>query len=162
MQIRLFPLGRGYVAGGKEVPLSEVHMSRSRNSPLEDDGKDGNGSNYQEGQTPERWAHDQWQPVLHHLRALPWQGRHTYMHTDAEDRNCADFLFCSLRSHPQFHPFQPFAPQSQCFFSAFFPTSEKSLLPLNLFSLPLAHYQLTRHLSTRPALHLGCNPTASC
>lgn len=71
-------LGTGLCRGGKEVPLSEVHMSRSRNSPLEDDGKDGNGSNYQEGQTPERRAHDQRQPVLHHLRALPWQGRHTH------------------------------------------------------------------------------------
>lgn len=47
-------LGTGLCCRGKEVPLSEVHMSRSRNSPLEDDGKDGNGSNYQEGQTPER------------------------------------------------------------------------------------------------------------
>lgn len=42
-------LGMGLSSRGRKVPLSAVHMSRSRNSPLEDDGKDGNGSNYQEG-----------------------------------------------------------------------------------------------------------------
>lgn len=46
--------GVGLRSEGKEVPLYAMHISRSRNSPLADDGEDGNGSDYQEGQTTER------------------------------------------------------------------------------------------------------------
>lgn len=151
MQIRLFPFRTGLCCGGKEVPLSEVHTSRSRNSPLEDDGKDGNGSNYQEGQTPKRRAHDQWQPVLHHLRALPWQGRHIHTCTRMQRTG-------TVQSFPSAHwdlthnsiPTSPLLPShSLCFSSAFFPTPEEPVLPLNpLSSLPRVHWQLTSHLST--------------
>lgn len=131
-------------------------MSRSRNSPLEDDGKDGNGSNYQEGQTPERWAHDQRQSVLHHLRALPWQARHT--HTDAEDRNCAVSLLLTKMSLiiPALPALcSPVTVLLQHPLSYIWKTSVPSESTFSLFPGPLTADKTLKH---RLALHLGCIP----